>query len=420
MMTISAKPVSWGEVDEAGRLIIPAEIVAQYGLQPGARVLFEKDERGLRLHRPVSHLAKLYIEPSSRCNLDCVTCMRSVWNAADEIMAEATFDQIVAGLSEFSSPPLVFFGGIGEPLMHPLIVEMISRVKALGSRVELITNGTLLTERLSHQLIAAGLDLLWVSLDGATPESYADVRLGASLPKVLANLKQFSQARAKGHHPRPEIGIAFVAMQRNIQDLPELMRLGKQLRVAHLSVSNVLPYTAEMCRERLYDKALNNISFLPSPWMPQLSLPKMNPDSNFSQLLSQVMNKGWNIKLAGSNLGASNNTCPFIEDGAMAIGWDGGASPCIPLLHSHTSYLSTGAHFSHQFIIGNITQMSLRELWVAPPHVTYRQKVQGYEFAPCAFCGGCELANENQEDCFGNQFPTCSNCLWSQGVIQCP
>ncbi|NJN94235.1 MAG: radical SAM protein [Anaerolineales bacterium] len=419
-MTISTKPVLWGEVDENGRLTIPAEIAAQYGLKPGAKVLFGQEESGVHLHRPVTHLAKLYIEPSGRCNLDCVTCMRNVWTAPNEIMAEATFDRIMAGLSEFSPPPLVFFGGIGEPLMHPRLPEMIARVKTLGSSVELITNGTLLTERLSHQLIEAGLDVLWVSLDGATPESYADVRLGASLPKVLENLKQFNRARPKGHRPIPEIGIAFVAMQRNIHDLPEVMRIGRQLRATRLSVSNVLPYTEEMCQERLYDKVLNNMSFQPSPWGRKMSLPKMNPDGVLGEVLSQALNKGWNIKVAGSNLGSTNDTCPFIENGTMAIGWDGGASPCLPLLHSHISYWGTRHYFSHQYIIGNVAERSLRALWEAPDHQSYRHKVQGYEFAPCTFCGGCELAYENQEDCFGNEFPTCGNCLWSQGVIQCP
>ncbi len=26
----------------------------------------------------------------------------------------------------------------------------------------------------------------------------------------------------------------------------------------------------------------------------------------------------------------------------------------------------------------------------------------------------------NEEDCFGNTFPTCGGCLWAQGVIRCP
>jgi dihydroorotate dehydrogenase subfamily 1 len=38
----------------------------------------------------------------------------------------------------------------------------------------------------------------------------------------------------------------------------------------------------------------------------------------------------------------------------------------------------------------------------------------------CTSCGACELMNNNEEDCFGNKFPTCGGCLWAQGVIQCP
>ena len=51
----------------------------------------------------------------------------------------------------------------------------------------------LLNERTGRDLIDAGLDLLWVSIDGASPESYADVRLGAELAQVIANVARFSK-----------------------------------------------------------------------------------------------------------------------------------------------------------------------------------------------------------------------------------
>jgi hypothetical protein len=53
------------------------------------------------------------------------------------------------------------------------------------------------------------------------PESYSDVRLGAELPTIVNNLERFVKMRAAGHYPSPEIGIAFVAMKRNISDLPQ-------------------------------------------------------------------------------------------------------------------------------------------------------------------------------------------------------
>jgi MoaA/NifB/PqqE/SkfB family radical SAM enzyme len=249
--TLTSKQVEWGYVDEEGRLVLPPEMVERWGLQPGARVRLDEQGNSIHLHRPVTHLAKVFIEPTNGCNLDCVTCFRNAWDESVGRMTETTFAAILAGLRQLETMPTVYFGGIGEPMFHPRTVEWIARVKELGARVEMITNGTMLNEKRGRQLIEAGLDLLWVSLDGASPESYADVRLGAELPKVIANLSRFRKMRKGGHFPRPEIGIAFVAMKRNIADLPKLLKLGRRLGVKYFSVSNVQPVTAAMEEERL-------------------------------------------------------------------------------------------------------------------------------------------------------------------------
>lgn len=193
---------SQAHVDEEGRVIFPREVASHYGLRPGAQLRIDDGAIGLKLRQPVSHLAKVYVEVTNRCNLECRTCIRNGWDAPLGQMDPGTFIRVIEGLRAFSPPPTIFFGGFGEPLAHSSIVEMVAQAKALGGRVELITNGTLLTKNMSLQLIAAGLDLLWVSLDGATPESYADVRLGAALPEVQANLKAFRDAWA-GSLSRP-------------------------------------------------------------------------------------------------------------------------------------------------------------------------------------------------------------------------
>lgn len=33
---------------------------------------------------------------------------------------------------------------------------------------------------------------------------------------------------------------------------------------------------------------------------------------------------------------------------------------------------------------------------------------------------GCELRETNEADCYGNPFPTCGECLWAAGLVQCP
>jgi hypothetical protein len=56
------------DVDEAGRLVLPQEIAWQHGLQPGAKIRIGANGNGLYLRRPVTHLSKVYIEPTNRCN----------------------------------------------------------------------------------------------------------------------------------------------------------------------------------------------------------------------------------------------------------------------------------------------------------------------------------------------------------------
>mgnify|MGYP003377932975 CR=1 FL=1 len=150
--------VEWGYVDDAGRLVLSPEMRRSLGLEPGARMRLERDGNTIRLHRPLGHLAKVYIEPTNGCNLDCVTCFRNAWAADIGRMRDATFAAILEGLAAIDPPPTVYFGGIGEPLYHPRTVEWVAQAKQLGARVELITNGTLLTEKRSRQLIDAGLD----------------------------------------------------------------------------------------------------------------------------------------------------------------------------------------------------------------------------------------------------------------------
>ena len=407
-------------VDDQGRLLLPPELTARLRLAPGVTVHIDEVDQSWTLRWPVTSLAKVYVEPTSLCNLACRTCIRNVWDEPMGQMSATTFERILAGLREFPLPLTVFFGGFGEPLFHPEILAMVEAVKALGVRAELITNGTLLTEERSRQLIAAGLDMLWVSLDGATPASYTDVRLGATLPDVLANVERFRSLRPSAQLPAPEIGVVFVALERNYADLPDLLRLARRLGATRFLVSNVLPHTPEMRREVLYTHAMSNDVYFPSPRQPDLFLPKMDAERLASSALYEAVCGQWNLNFVGARQTLSSDRCPFIEAGATAIGWDGGLSPCLPLLHSSHSYLNGLSRYARRYIVGNINERSLANLWNDPAYVAFRAKVQAFEFAPCTICDGCPLSETNEEDCYGNGFPTCGGCLWAQGFVQCP
>ena len=417
---IPGKQASFAEVDEQGRLILPPEIARQYGLAPGAKVRVDDENNVVRLHRPTSQLTRLYVEPTDNCNLDCVTCYRNNWAEVLGRMTDATYARILDGIRDVDPKPTIFFGGIGEPTLHTRLPAWIAQAKALGCRVEMITNGTLLTEALSRKLIEARLDLLWVSIDGATPESYSDVRLGAELPKVLDNLTTLRQLRGGGHFPKPEIGVAFVAMERNIDDLPEVLRIAQRHGAMHFRVSNVLAIDEQLRGEMLYESAANDIAFISSAFTPHLSLPKLPFTERTRDALVKAFRSGYNVNYAGSSFSGANDVCNFVESGALAIAWNGNVSPCLPLMHTHTHYIKGRWRRARAHIVGNVNQQSLPDIWNDPAYVAYRGHVQGFAFAPCTFCGGCEMLESNEEDCLGNEFPACGGCLWAQGLIQCP
>jgi len=422
MAVLSTKQTTaWAEVDEQGRLVLPPELARQYGLVPGSKVRLDEGHNIVRMHRPVTQLTKVYIEPTVACNLDCITCFRNAWDQPIGRMSDETFERFFAGLQALSPLPDVYFGGIGEPLFHPKTISWIKRIKELGTKVELITNGTILNEKIARQLIDVGLDVLWVSLDGASPESYEDVRLGAELPVVLENLRRLFKMRKGGHFPVPEIGVAFVAMKRNISDLPKIIKLGHTFGAKYYSVSNVQPATAEMQADRLYTRTMRNIAYLPSPMLPKLSLPKMDFNEETQAALTEAFNSGCNVSFAGNNWGGANDVCNFIESGTMTVAWTGDVSPCWPLMHTHMSYLHDKPRLSKKHVIANVKDRSLEEIWFDPGYVAYRERLHNFVFAPCTFCGGCDLSESNEEDCMGNSdFPVCGGCLWAQGIIQCP
>jgi MoaA/NifB/PqqE/SkfB family radical SAM enzyme len=411
-------------VDDQGRLVLSPTLMQHMGYTPGMVIQVEEHGNRLSLVRSTESLRRVYLEPTNACNLDCRTCMRHVWDEPLGQMSFQIFEQVLQGIQDFSPRPTLVFGGFGEPLAHPGILHMISGAKDAGLEVELITNGTLLTGAAAAHLVETGLDRLWVSIDGATPESYADIRLGDALPLVVSNLSRLQELRRRSERLLPRLGIAFVAMQRNLADLPAVVRLGQRLGADRFSVSNVLAHTAELNEQVLYARSMSDCHLQPSPWSPAVELPRLDLNEKTLETLAALF-KGRSLgqvlgESPGGMPGLGVNTCPFIEKGSLSIRWDGAVSPCLPLLHTHESYLGETRRLTHAFAVGCLQERSLAGLWNDPAYVSLRQRLQAFDYSPCTLCNSCEMAGANLEDCFGSPHPACGGCLWAQGFIRCP
>ncbi|MHB1415514.1 MAG: radical SAM protein [Chloroflexota bacterium] len=408
-------------VGEHGEVELAEAERLRWGLLPGGRIIAQETPAGLLL-RPVDPpLTKVYVEPTSLCNLNCRTCVRHSWQEPGGMMTMAAYLQLVDGLRKLPALRKVSFWGFGEPLLHPDIVEMVALAKELGAQTEIITNGLLLDTAKAAAFVQAGLDSIVFSVDGTSAQVYADVRSGADLARVRENVSGLRRARERSPRHNPEIGIEFVVTRSNVHELPELRRLAYEMGATFIIVSNVLPYTRDMADETLYDMAVGLVKPRQrNKWIPEIILPVMDARWEaavpLARIMEQVEGNEAQVRWAGGN-GAY---CKFVGEGSIAVGWDGQVSPCAALMHSYTCFILGREKQIRRYTVGDVAAEALADIWAAEEYRRFRDRVQAFDFSPCVHCGGCHLAESNEEDCYGNPFPVCGDCLWARGAIQCP
>jgi len=360
-------------------------------------------------------LKKIYIEVTNSCNLNCKTCIRNIWDEKESFISKKTFTNILKSIVEITPLPTVFIGGFGEPLNHPDILEMVAELKKLNVTVEFITNGILLNKKISLKLIELELDRLWVSIDGATPESYLDIRLGSNLPLILSNLKELQKFKNLSRSKTPKIGIAFVALKHNISDLPKVLEIGSSLGADEFSISNVLPYTKELNQQVLYNGFIGRST----PASSNNILPPMEIDINILGTINNALRNIYKKKFSESNTNYFISNCPFIEKKSTAIRHDGALSPCLPFMHRHEIFFENRLRVIEPYIIGNINQDKILDLWNNDTYRKHRESVFNFDFL-CTACALCFEFDSNDCDCFSYNSPVCGGCLWAMGFIKCP
>jgi MoaA/NifB/PqqE/SkfB family radical SAM enzyme len=116
----------------------------------------------------------------------------------------------------------------GEPLLHPKIAEFIRLARQRKFFVTLSTNGQLLQESTSKELVRAGLSHIIISLDGYDQESYSKYRKGGHFDKVLTNIRNLSRLKKLTSKKFPVIEVQTVIFKSNENKLSFIKKLAFQ------------------------------------------------------------------------------------------------------------------------------------------------------------------------------------------------
>jgi len=234
-------------------------------------------------------------------------------------------------LIPFILVPELLFSGIGEPLLHPNILEMGALAKSKGiPRVRLTTNATLLTEQKTEEILKGKIcDEIGFSLDALTEETYKKLKKGAQFQTVEENIAHFLYK--KGNRGRPFVSLHMLKMKETAPEIDGFIQKWKPLlgKGDHILVKDVHDFAGQVEDRR----------------------PGVQPYVGKRLPCRQL----WNF---------------------LYVSWDGDVMPCCidPL---------------RRLKIGNLNQSSLEELWNGPLIQEIRHiHLQG-RYKEIPLCSGC-------------------------------
>lgn len=186
---------------------------------------------------------------SDRCNLNCNMCLNHSKNRPEDHICkkepclDMNFDTFKSILNNFNNACFLCLAGRGEPFLNNDIFEMIKYGSNQKMKISVITNGTLLSDKID-QIIDSKLNSIEISLDAFNPAEYKKMHNASDkiFYSVVDNIRELVEKRDKKIGCRLNIGVSYICANFNYKNISEVIRLAEDLQIDSLMFHNLLPF----------------------------------------------------------------------------------------------------------------------------------------------------------------------------------
>jgi len=265
---------------------------------------------------------------------------------------------------DFGYTNLVYLSGWGEPLLNPRIYDMINIAKDCGCSVGFTTNGLLLTEKRAKSLIQAGLDILSISVAGATKETHETIRAGSSFDQTVKNITSLVRLKKNAGVVYPKVLLLFLMTKENLKELPLAVRLAADLEVDEIVATN-LAYVVTPYHDQI--KAFSHER-------EELELEKIIGEA-------ERLAKNLDVKFRSSQL-ITEEALICEEDPLhnVYVSCEGFVSPCVylnpPVKDFFPRIFCGRKHVLPRTYFGKIREEGLLEIWKKEEYQAFRRKFE--------------------------------------------
>ena len=157
----------------------------------------------------------LTVDPTNFCQLHCPFCPTGA-NRGVRTKSSMSLEHFKKFLDRVG-PCVIHMDMMnwGESLLNKNLPDMIAHAKRYGIEVKLDANFNDVSEETIESLILSGLDVLSISIDGISQETYGKYRVGGRFEKVLANLEVLTRKRRELGRSAPHIIWQFLVFRHN-------------------------------------------------------------------------------------------------------------------------------------------------------------------------------------------------------------
>jgi radical SAM protein with 4Fe4S-binding SPASM domain len=324
------------------------------------------------------------IELTLRCNLRCLHCGSTAGLARKSELELPEFIDIFADLRTLGGRRVVLLGG--EPLLHPDWEEIVTMAKGFGLRVALISNGLTITSFVAATLATLDLEVVGISLDGASDAVHDQLR-GAAGARIRA-WAAIDHLQAVGI----PVTVITTVTRANLAELPLLRdQLAKRNRLVW-QIQSANGTGDRFLRE----------------WMPRPA--DLLSVARFVEETRRTVDAEQLAVATGHNIG--HHACSVQDSGAKGT-WRGCPGGITSVGIASDGAVKGCLSMHPREIVGNLREQRLRDLWRDPSRFARnRYFAPGRLTGECAACphgsecrAGCpEMARAATGDVWDNPF----------------
>jgi MoaA/NifB/PqqE/SkfB family radical SAM enzyme len=219
--------------------------------------------------------SQVIIDTTELCNLACVHCPHPTFKESEHYKGRSLEPDLnkkaVDEVREFGKDHAQYirYTGEGETLIHKHFFEMLSYATShSGVPVTVTTNGVLLNESRCEKLLSTHVDIVDISIDAFSPETYAKLRVHGDLNITRANVLRLLH-EAKSPHSKTKVIVSYIEQPLNQNETCDFKSFWEEqgadyvvIRRLH-SAAGAVPNIAEQMRQEFASEARHPCLY---PW----------------------------------------------------------------------------------------------------------------------------------------------------------